>query len=177
MARKCSCQICKTKGSTDVFYKVTDDKGKNKYYCSKEEYDSFMKDKENREYLIKYIAVDVFNYSEGQIIPPILLKRIKELNVFYDYEVIYECFKDSKDNIKYWIENKGFSSEYGMVSYIMKIIESNINDIYNKWKYKKSQEQKKKNNDLNLEIINEITEIKQVKKSNNILDFLDEEDV
>jgi hypothetical protein len=35
MARKVTCQICKSKGDTDTFYKVTDDKGRSKYYCNK----------------------------------------------------------------------------------------------------------------------------------------------
>lgn len=177
MAKKCTCQICKTKGTTDVFYKVTDDKGKNKYYCNKEEYDNFINEKIKRENLIKYIAEEVFQYEEGQIVPPVLLRKIKELHGFYGYEVIHECFKQNNETIQYWIKTKDFTSEYGMVSYIMKIIESNINDIFKDWKFVKQQQVKQETNELNLDIINELNTTKKIKKDNGILAFLDEEDM
>lgn len=76
MARKCTCQICKTKGNTDSFYKVTDDKGKNKYYCSQLEYESYTLEKEKRNNLMKFIAEEVLGYEEGQIVPPVLIKKL-----------------------------------------------------------------------------------------------------
>ena len=38
MARKVKCKICKKELTSDKAYKVTDEKGRNCYYCSKEEY-------------------------------------------------------------------------------------------------------------------------------------------
>ncbi|MEI2465148.1 hypothetical protein [Niallia taxi] len=179
MARKCTCQICKSKGDTATFYKVTDDKGKNKYYCSKAEYNHFNIEKEKKQLLMKYIAEEVLGYVDGQIVPPILIKKIGDLNKFYDYEVIHKCFELNNDSIKYWIENKGFTSEYGMISYIMKIIESNINDLYKQWKYHKQQTSTIENNVLDVSIINEIEITKPVNKKvdHGILDFLDENEL
>ncbi|MGG2091336.1 hypothetical protein AB1283_01040 [Bacillus sp. S13(2024)] len=178
MARKCSCAICKNKGNTDVFYKVTDEKGKSKYYCNKEEYDNFINEKNKRENLINYILFDVFNYEEGQLINSILFKKIKELNSFYDYEVVLECFGEQKENIQYWIKTKEFTSEYNMICYVMKIIEGNINDTHKKWKFKKKQELKRENNLVDFEILNQLDNEKITNTNNSgILAFLDKEDI
>lgn len=177
MARKCICKICKAKGDTDTFYKVTDEKGKNRYYCNQQEFETYINEKVKREDLIKYIAEDVLDYEEGQIVPVVLLKKIQEMNKFYDYEVIHDCFKENQETIQYWIDTKNFTSEYGMVSYIMKIIEGSINDVYKKWKFKKRQNQKQQVNSISLDIINEINTDTVKKKNKSIMAFLDEEDV
>lgn len=178
MARSCSCGICKTKGNTDIFYKVTDEKGKSKYYCNQEEYDHFINEKTKREKLIEFILLDVFNYEEGQTVSSALFKKIKELNNFYDYEVIHKCFEEQKDSIQYWISVKQFTNEFNMISYVMKIIEGNINDTYNKWKFKKQQEIKQENNSIDLGILNQL-DTSKIKNTNSsgILAFLEEEDI
>ena len=179
MARKVVCKICSAKGNTDTFFKVTDDKGRSKYYCNQEEYENYLNEKTKRENLLKFIAEDVFNYEEGQIIPPVLIKKISDLHKFYDYEVIYECFKENNETIHYWIGVKQFANEYNMVSYIMKIIEGSINDTYGKWKFKKQQETKQENTSVDLDIMNQLDDKKEkVKKDDDgILAFLDEEDI
>jgi hypothetical protein len=176
MARNVTCQVCKTKGDTDSFYKVTDDKGKNKYYCSKEEYDTFMEEKEKRERLVDYILLDVFNYKKGQKVNTILFKKLKELSSFYNVEVIHECFIEQKDNIQYWIKTKGFD-EFHSICYMMKIIEGSINDTYNKWKFNKQREGKRGSVsfDLSINIIDTTTSKKT--NDNGILEFLNEEDI
>lgn len=177
MARKVTCQICKTKGDTDAFYKVTDDKGKSKYYCNKDEYDNFIDEKVKREKLIEYVLLDVFCYEEGQTVNSILFKKLKDLNSFYDNEVIHECFREQKENIQYWIKTKGFQ-EFNTICYVMKIIEGNINDCYKKWKFKRQQELKMENNSVDLEIINQLdSDTKTTQNNNGILAFLDEEDI
>lgn len=177
MSRKCTCKICGNKGTTDTFYLV-EDNGKRKYYCNQEEYKHFINERNKREELIKYIAEDIFEYEEGQIVSPVLLKKIKQLNGFYDYDVILDCFRLNKDNIQYWMSAKNFSSEYNMICYIMKIIEGNINDVYVKWKFKRKQAQEQENNNVDLSIMDDlnVTHIAQ-QKDNGILSFLDEEDI
>ena len=39
MARRVICKNCTNELTTDIAFKVTDEKGKNSYYCSKEEYE------------------------------------------------------------------------------------------------------------------------------------------
>lgn len=180
MARKVVCKICKAKGDTDTFYKVTDQKGLNKYYCSKEEYDTHKLEQEKRHDLMEYVAVEVLNYEEGQIVPPVMVRKIGELHKFYNYDVIKECFVKQKDDIVYWMNAKDFKNEYNMICYIMKIIEGNINDIYVKWKYQKNQETKRENRDIShveLDIINNIDGKLKNKENNSIIDFLEEGDL
>ena len=175
MKRKCVCKICKRKGTTDVFFGAIEG-GKKKYYCNEQEYINYMREKDSKDELFTYIAKDVLQYEEGQILPPILIKKINELHNFYDYEVIHECFVICKDNITYWMTTKSFTSEFGKVSYIMKIIENKINDVYDKWKFKQRQHAQQENYNLD-SLINGINESKPSVSSGGILDFLDEEDV
>lgn len=178
MARKVVCKLCKNKGDTDTFYKVTDEKGKNKYYCSQEEYDNYQHEKLKRENMLKFIAEEVFQYEEGQIIHPTMISKLSNLNKFYDNEVIHECFVMNKDTIQYWTSTKNFSNEYGMVSYIMKIIEGSINDVYNKWKHRKTQQVKQEVANLDVQILNDVKQVSHNNESTNgILAFLDEEDM
>lgn len=178
MARKVVCKICKTKGDTDTFYKVTDQKGLNKYYCSKEEYDTYKIEQEKRHDLMEYVAIEVLNYEEGQIVPPVMVRKIGELHKFYAYEVIKECFVKQKDDITYWMNAKNFQNEYNMVCYIMKIIEGNINDTYIKWKHQKKQSTKMEYADSSVDIMNDIEDVKLTqKKKENLLSFLDEGDL
>jgi hypothetical protein len=178
MGRKVTCQICKTKGDSDINYKVTDDKGKSKYYCNQEEYDQFMNEKVKREKLLEYVLLDVLGYEEGQTVNSILFKKLKELNNFYDHEVIHECFIEQKDNIQFWNNKNGFP-EFNTICYTMKIIEGNINDTYKKWKFKKQQEIKQENKSVDLDIINQLDNTNTPKKTNDtgILAFLDEGDI
>lgn len=177
MARKCICKVCKAQGDTDTFYKVREG-NVNKYYCNKEEYEHNFKLKQQRKVLMEYVAIDVLGYEEGQIVNPVMVRKINELNKFYDFEVILETFKQCKENIHYWINNKNFANEFGMVSYIMKIVEGSINDVHAKWKHLKSVKAKQDVNNLDVNILNDIEEVKvSQKKKEDILSFLDEEDV
>ncbi|WJV20807.1 hypothetical protein QU593_10355 [Rossellomorea marisflavi] len=179
MGRKVVCKICKEKGDSDLFFFTTDEKGRRKYYCSESEYNDFLNQKEKRYKLLDYIAVEILKYEEGQIVPPVMTKKIQALNEFYDYEVLKECFKQNKESIHYWIKVKNFQSEYGMASYIMKIIEGSVNDVYNSWKHKKRVIERQETDKVNVDIMNQL-ENNTVKKNENdegILAFLDEEDI
>ena len=178
MARKVRCKICKNHGDTESFYKVSISDGKNGYYCSKEEYENYQDNIRKQKELKEYVASEILNYDEGQIVPPIMVKKLHDLNKFYDWEVIHETFKVSKENINYWNSVKNFESEFGKISYIMKIIEGNINDVYKSWKYKKQQKLKQENNLVDLEMMNQLDNHNTRKKNDNgILAFLDEEDI
>lgn len=178
MARKCTCAICKNKGTTDIFYRVDDGK-KVKYYCNENEYMTFILEKEKRMILLDYIANEILELAEGQIINPIMIKKISELKKFYDYEVILESFKLNKGNIHYWMNNKDFSNEYGMISYIMKIIEGSINDVYKKWKKQQEHQVKYENNylEIDLDVMNNLPNVNAKSNTTGIQSFLDEDDM
>ncbi|MFS1518606.1 hypothetical protein V1503_19395 [Bacillus sp. SCS-151] len=178
MARKCKCKICRTEGTTDTFYKVTNEKGKNSYFCSEEEYKQSLEEKVKYKELMCFISEQILGYKEGQIVPPVLVKKIMQLKQFYNYEVILKAFELKKDDIHYWIIVKNFNSEYGKVSYIMKIIEGCINDVHDEWVRKKSQHHQQEKHDIN-SLMNEdiIIKNRNIKNDNSILDFLEEDDL
>lgn len=170
MARRCRCRVTGEYGTTDIFYRVTDDKGKNKYYKSKEIYEQHIKEQKNREKLLEYIAIEILNYNQKKILPTILLKKIKEIHEVYNYEVILETFEKNKDTLEYWMNLEGkFENEFHRVSYMMAIIKDNIIDVYKEWKRKQSQT--KKEVEVDIDILNE--DIKSSNKNKaDISDFL-----
>ena len=173
MARKVKCKICGKWLTNDTAYKITIN-GKNQYYCTKEEYEHMKKEQETKEECYKY-AEELINLPYSAL----MRKKINELAKYYEYEVIYRCFKADRDKISFWVNNKTFNNEHALVSYIMAIISGNINDI-NK-QYKKEQEDLKKlfeepKNDIDLDILNNINETPKGKPrvDNDISDFLDD---
>ena len=125
MARQCKCQITGEKGTTDIFYKA--DNGK--YYKSKEVYDIWNKENENRKKVIEKFAVDFLDYEPGQVFPTVLTKKLKELE-FYGYDVINRTIDKTYDSIQYAIQHKDFKNDMGKISYIFANIKNNINDVY-----------------------------------------------
>lgn len=177
MARKCKCKFCRKDTMTDTAYKVVVN-DKNVYYCTEEEYIQDKKDKESYKQLMTYIALEVLGYEEKQIIPPVMTKKINELRESYNDEVVLNCFKDNTQNIKYWIMAKSFKNEYAMASYIMAIINSNINDTYKEWKEskKRQMQQNKKVDDIDISVMNTGSNYK-AKTNSGIANFLEEGDL
>lgn len=169
MARQCKCQITGEKGTTDIFYKA--DNGK--YYKSKEVYDIWNKENENRKKVIEKFAVDFLDYEPGQVFPTVLTKKLKELE-FYGYDVINRTIDKTYDSIQYAIQHKDFKNDMGKISYIFAIIKNNINDVYKQI----VQEEKEKKSETICEIENEvdIDNIQTNHKEKNIKKWLEDDD-
>lgn len=190
---KVKCKWCKKSENKSNMYAVQIGT-RNSYFCNESEYDLFIiqkeivdKEKNDKKLLTEkfnelytYIAIDILNYDMGQITPPNLRKRIRELNKNYDYEVIKLCVESMSKDLKYYISNKEMNERY-MVNYFMVVIESNINDAYRVWKRKKELEMKKDNHKVDNNLMNDIMMTDNVvnknKKNNGIASFLDEEDM
>jgi len=138
MARKCKCKKCGAQLTTDIAFKVVV-KGVNHYYCNEPEYNKLQAYKLKRRNTMSYIF-DMFSYNSDQLLPPVMIKKINVLAKTYDYDVIKETFKKDKKTLLYWwnLENK-FTNEYNKVSYVMRIIENNINDTYKSMRIDKKQ--------------------------------------
>lgn len=172
MARKCKCKNCRTSLTTDIAYKVKEG-DKNVYYCSKEEYDTVIKEKEDKNRCITLLC-DVMRIPFA---PPILIKEVNNLKQYYEYEVIIRAIKENGKTLNWFISNNADSSDYAKTRYIITVISNNINAI--KKKYDKEQKEIErlfsKNDsvsDIQVDIINNIN------KNNNsrvtdISDFLD----
>ena len=167
MARQCKCQVTGEKGTTDTFYKA--DNGK--YYKSKEVYDIWNKENEDRKNVIERFAVDFLDYKPGQVFPTVLTKKLKELE-FYGYDVINRTIDKAYNSIQYAIQHKEFKSDVGKISYIFAIIKNNINDVY------KQVVQEEKRNETVCEIDNEvdIDNIQTNHKEKNIKKWLEDDD-
>lgn len=167
MARQCKCQVTGEKGTTDTFYKA--DNGK--YYKSKEVYDIWNKENEDRKNVIERFAVDFLDYKPGQVFPTVLTKKLKELE-FYGYDVINRTIDKAYNSIQYAIQHKEFKSDVGKISYIFAIIKNNINDVY------KQVVQEGKRSETVCEIDNEvdIDNIQTNHKEKNIKKWLEDDD-
>ena len=167
MARQCKCQVTGEKGTTDTFYKA--DNGK--YYKSKEVYDIWNKENEDRKNVIERFAVDFLDYKPGQVFPTVLTKKLKELE-FYGYDVINRTTDKAYNSIQYAIQHKEFKSDVGKISYIFAIIKNNINDVY------KQVVQEEKKSETVCEIDNEVNidNIQTNHKEKNIKKWLEDDD-
>lgn len=148
LARRCKCQITKEFGNTDIFIKID-----GKYYKSQEIYDNHKKEQELRKEIIDIVLYDFLHYQQGQVFPTILTKKLKELD-FYPNEVILKTIEVNSDNIRYWMDNKEFDSDYGKIAYMFAIIKNTINDVHRDWKREKriKREEKKSSIDINIDI-------------------------
>lgn len=173
MARRCKCSICKKDLTTDKAYKITNNKGKTTYYCTKEEYEQLIKEKQDKEHCLEMVA----QYMRLKFATPIIIKEINKLHEYYEYIVIEKCFKENEKAINWFLDNNEDSSEFGKVRYCFTIIQNNINKTYQKHKKELEQIQglfKIKQNEIDVNIINDISNNKPIRKDvNDISMFLD----
>ena len=119
-----------------------------------EDYNELMKYKDNEikwfNELYKYIKEDLLNYDEEQDLPKWLITNLQDLRNGtimqkgigrvckskdgYPYDVILDTFLSNSDSIRWAFLNKNFKNERNKINYMMAIINSNINDTYNRFK-------------------------------------------
>lgn len=178
MARRVKCKICKKDITTDTAHiEIVNEK---KFYCCNEkEFEDYKKEKIAREDIFKILKYNVFNYNSKQILPPVILKKINELHLFYSYEVILRTIKTLEDTLIYWanVENK-FTTDYQKACYLTTIIANKINDVYKEVERENQLKNDKENTanevSIDIDIINaEISTKKNRSKVSDITDFLD----
>ncbi|QJI52405.1 hypothetical protein [Psychrobacillus phage Perkons] len=181
MGREITCQICRNKGDSEVFYKIVNDKGVNKYYCNKEEYEEREKSIAEYKDLMKYVVEDLLEYKTGMVYPKTLVSRVRKLSEFYSYSIIKESFYQNREVITWAIHNKGFKNEHGMVSYIMAIVDSKMNDIYKSWLIEKDIEDRIRNKKVDVQLMESIDMdtpvIIKKKEKDSIMSFLEEDEI
>ena len=173
MSRKVKCKICKKQLTTDTSFKVVRN-GKNEYYCSEEEYNELLKEKEDRNKCLELIA-SVFNI---EYCPPMVVKELNNISKHYDYKTIIDTLNDKevKSTIEWFLDNNGFN--FGTVRYVFTIIENNIDKIFKQRKKELEQIEKMLNgsakNTIDIDIMNDIEENETDKKKDivDISDFL-----
>lgn len=167
MPRKVKCKICGRELTNDIAYKVIKN-NKNEYYCSQQEYEEMIKEKDN-----KVKCINLLNeIMQVPYAPPVLVKEIDKIREHYTYEVIYKTIKEMARNIEWFIKNKE-STEYGKARYISTIILNNINQVKKKYdiEMKVKNEMFNKHNFVDVDIINDTNTV--TRNTNDISDFLD----
>lgn len=167
MARKVKCQITGEWGTSEIFYKA--DNGK--YYKSKELYDVWNKENEDRKRVIERFATEFLDYVPGQVFPTVLTKKLKELE-FYGYDVINKTIDKSYKSIQYALRIKDFRNDVGKISYIFAIIKNNINDVYKQVLAEEKDQKREYNIDTSVDIEN----IQITHKEKNITKWLEDDD-
>lgn len=100
------------------------------------------KEKEEFGELYNYVRHNVMGYTDEFALPSWMVMRLKGMRHgkyyenkstrdmgSYSFPVILYTFKSCAPAIRYAIENKQFDTEKGKFNYIMKIVESNLNDV------------------------------------------------
>ena len=173
MARKVRCHITGEYGTSETFYKAKN----GKYYKSKELYDTWNKENEDRKYVIGRFATEFLDYVPGQVFPTILTKKLKELE-FYGYVVIKKTINKSYDSIQYALKTKEFKNEANKISYIFAIIKNNINDVYKQVLAEEKSQKKQEKQVINMDIDDEKTvmNIGTKQKAKDISCFLEDDE-
>lgn len=148
MARKVICKITKEEGTSDSFYCVKVN-GKNSYYKDKETYDRYEELKKGKQDLFDYVSNEFFY---GQIIPPIFIKKINEVNI-YGYDIILKTFKQKKDAFDYAM-TINFGNDFQKSSYILTIVKNHINEVYKQHKNDKRIEIEQEKDKIDVAVFN-----------------------
>lgn len=183
MARKVKCLKCLKEGTNDTYYKAVI-KGKNRYFCNEFEYMQYLEDeekkiqiKEERNQLITWIVEEFYDYEVGMVFPLTLSKRLNPLFNFYPIPVIKEAFEANSELLYWAVKNKDFQNEFSKTCYIMHVIDSNINDVYNRYKNeekKKIREESKSEMIIDTSLFEEVNVVTVKNKNKDISRFLEE---
>lgn len=124
---RCKCQICKTVLDSKTAHKITDKNGKNKYYCSKVEYQieelKKRREKEDRDRVYGLLC-NIFGYK---IQNTMLFKEWKE----------WQLLKSNSEIADYLTVNEVYltdavaklsSTEYAKIRYVSTILKNNLHD-------------------------------------------------
>ena len=94
--RKCKCKICKSELLIDEAYKVTNEKGRNQYYCSEKEYNDFLQEKQDKEKSVGLLC----ELLKTPYAPPYMSKKLNIINKHYNWIVIFKTINAVADRIK-----------------------------------------------------------------------------
>lgn len=135
--------------------------------------------------LYNYVKKQVLKYDDSQNLPSRIVLRLKGLkkgkyietlkqkdNANYSYKTILYTFQICKPQIDYALNNIDFKDENHKVNYIIKIVESNVNDVY--IRLKKAEEQKTKIKELDTQFLSSNNGHSYTKKTKDTRKNLDD---
>lgn len=126
---RAKCRICGRQLDTNTAYKVVDKNGKNKYYCSQDEFETEearkKKVKEDKDKVYRLIC-DIM--GEKEIINSILWKEWAVWNKVADNGKIGKYLEENKDYLSSVIGRLD-SSEFARIKYLSTIIKDKIKEF------------------------------------------------
>lgn len=85
-----------------------------------------------RKLCISFMCEKYFNYNITKQMNPILVTKLKKLNSYASYEVIYRTMQTQEAKLNYIHSNKNFNSENQEMSYLLAVIKNNLVEINKK---------------------------------------------
>ena len=133
MGRKAKCKHCQTQLDVDMAYKVivydTNNKPKNFYYCSKEEYDASEAEKrkraEDKDKAYKLICEII---GRDEIINTALWKEWKVWNTVATNETIWQYLEENKTYLINII-SKLDDIEFNRIRYLSTVLKNKLGDF------------------------------------------------
>ena len=126
---KAKCKICGVGLDTNTAYKVTDKNGKNKYFCSAEEFeaDEAMKKKaaEDKDRVYRLIC-DIMGVNE--VLNTALWKEKLEWNKAFSDEFIAKYLEEKKEYLSSAIARLS-GTEYAKIRYISTVLKNSLRDF------------------------------------------------
>lgn len=164
MPRKCKCRICGKELTTDMAYKVTSGKV-NKYFCSKEEYETELEVKEKEKKIRDDAYYTIYEIFQYQVTNSVLFKELDIIAQIYGFEKIYHYLLDNEAYLTS-VMKKEFVHEYAKIRYFAAILKNNLVD----YKYEPPKIEPPK------EVTVDISDIKynRSKKRKALIDFEEE---
>ena len=85
-----------------------------------------------RQLCISFMCEKYFNYNITKQMNPILVTKLKKLNSYASYEVIYRTMQTQEAKLNYIHSNKNFNSENQEMSYLLAVVKNNLIEINKK---------------------------------------------
>lgn len=125
---RAKCRICGRQLDTNTAYKVVDKNGKNKYYCSQDEFEAEevrkKKAKEDKDKVYRLIC-DLFGY---EIQNTQFFAEWNLWNKLKSNEIIYKYLVENKEYLQQ-ICNKPFEGEYQRIRYFSAVLKNSLRDF------------------------------------------------
>lgn len=122
---RCKCRICGADLDTETAYKVII-KNKNRYYCSQEEYETYVKEREHAEWLVAQIKEALKHIlNVPAIVNTYVYKEWAEWNKIASNEVILNYLLENKDLLHGRVAPMT-GNEFARIKYLSTILRNSL---------------------------------------------------
>lgn len=129
-----------------------------------------------RQLCISFMCEKYFDYNITKKMNPILVTKLKQLNSYASYEVIYRTLQSQEQNLNYIHSNKKFNNDTQEMSYLLTVVKNNLTKINDKLTMNNAiNDAKLKSASMNediIEMLNQKIETKPTKKR-DLSEFID----